>query len=208
MKHMLAVVATIGLTILISASVHAVPPRAIELRPDAPQCKMPNAKLPKLGVNFSYDMPTIIKADFNGDGWCDYALGIPYPVNSKMSSYDLSQLMALGTANGWRPVFNGKQEYEVVPDGGEDKTWPRLRVDLTDIQLVFPRKQAAPFVLGLYAAGSDEAKREVEDGCYQYQTVHRWDDSRGTFMKSDDATRDAVLKYFYSVIEKPCSAKK
>lgn len=208
MNYMPMLVVAIGLTILPSPRAHTAPPGAIDLRPDAPPCKMPKAKLPKLGVNFAYDMPTEIKADFNGDGWCDYALGVPYPVNSKMSSYNLSKLMTLGTASGWKPVFNGKQEYEVVPDGGEDETWPRLRVDLTDIRLVFPNKQAAPFVLGLFAAGSDEAKLEVQDGCYQYQSVHRWDDTRGTFKKSDVATRDAVLKYFYSVIEKPCSARR
>ena len=46
------------------------------------------------------------------------------------------------------------------------------------------------------------------NGCYQYNTVYRWDDALGTFKKSDAATRDAVLKYFYSALEKPCGAHK
>lgn len=169
---------------------------------------MPRAKLPKLGVDFAYDMPTVINADFNSDGWCDYALGVPYPINSKMNFYDLNQLMVLGQASGWKPVFNGKKGWELEEKGYEHETWPRFRVDLTDIRLVFPKQHGAPFVLGLYAGDPDEGKRNMGNGCHQYQSVHRWDDAAGTFKKSDDATRDAVLKYFYSVIEKPCSARK
>ena len=45
------------------------------------------------------------------------------------------------------------------------------------------------------------------NGCQQYNSVYRWDDAVGTFKKSDKATRDAVLKYFYSAIEKPCSGR-
>jgi hypothetical protein len=76
--------------------------------------------------------------------------------------------------------------WEILVDG-----WPSMR-----------------FERGLYAGGSDDGKRDMGNGCQQYQTVHRWDDSRGSFRKSDDATCDAVLKYFYSVIEKPCKARK
>jgi hypothetical protein len=208
MKHMPTLVVAIGLTISTSAWVHAAPPGAINLRPDAPQCRLPKAKPPKLGVDFAYDMPTVIKADFNGDGWCDYVLAVPYPLNSKMNSYDLNEMMALGQANGWKPVFNGKKGYEFMDEGFTNEPWPRFRVDLTDIRLVFPKQQGAPFVLGLYAGGSDDGKRDMGNGCQQYQTVHRWDDSRGTFKKCDDATRDSALKYFYSAIEKPCSARK
>lgn len=207
MKHMPALVVAIGLTISTSAGVHAAPPRAIDLRPDAPQCKMPKAKLPKLGVDFAYDMPTVINADFNGDGWCDYALGVPYPFNSKMNGYNLNQLMALGQASSWKPIFNGRKGWELADMGYEDQTWPRFQVDLTDIRLVFPKQQGAPFVLGLFAGDPDEGKRNLGNGCHQYQSVHRWDNAVGTFKKSDNATRDAVLKYFYSAIEKPCSAR-
>jgi hypothetical protein len=208
MKHFSALVVAFGLAMSTSACVHAAPPPVIDLRPDTPQCKMPKAKLPKLGVDFAYDLPTEIKADFNGDGWCDYALGVPYPVNTKMGIYDLSQLMALGQASGWTPVFNGKKDYEFMLKGYAQGIWPTQRVDLTDIRLVFPKQQGAPFVLGLFAGGSDEGKRHVGNGCYQYRSVHRWDDSLGTFKKSEDGTRDVVLKYFYSVIEKPRSARK
>jgi hypothetical protein len=168
---------------------------------------MPKAKLPKLGVDMDYDRPTEIKADFNGDGWCDYALGVPYPINSQMNVYDLSQMMVLGQANGWKPVFNGKKAYEFMDKGYAQDTWPTLRVDLTDIRLVFPAQQGAPFVLGLFA-GDDAGKRDMGNGCYQYNTVYRWDDALGTFKKSDAATRDAVLTYFYAVMDKPCGAQK
>jgi hypothetical protein len=207
MKHIPALVIAIGLTMSASACVHAAAPPVIDLRPDAPQCKMPKAKLPKLGVDFEYDRPTAIKADFTGDGWCDYVLAVPYPFNSKMSAYNLNEMMALGQASGWKPVFNGKKGWELEEKGYEHQTWPRFRVDLTDIRLVFP-KQGAPFVLGLFAGDPDDGKRNIGNGCHQYQSVHRWDDTAGTFKRSDDATRYAVLTYFYSMIEKPCSARK
>lgn len=194
----------IGSLLTISVCAHDAKPTAIDLRPDAPQCKMPKAKLPKLGVDFTNDLPTKIKADFNADGWCDYALGVHYPLNSNMNSYDLDELMALGQPSGWKPVFNGKKGWELE----EHETWPTFRIDLTDIRLVFPKQQGAPFVLGLYAGGSDDGTRDMGNGCQQYNSVYRWDNAVGTFKKSDDATRNAVLKYFYSVIEKPCSARK
>lgn len=208
MNHIPTPVVAFVLATLVSICVHAASPRAINLRPDAPQCRMPKAKLPKLGVDFENDMPTEIKADFNGDGWCDYALGVPYPLNSQMNGYYLDQLMALGQASSWKPVFNGKKGWELWRLGHEDRTWPRFQVDLTEIRLVFPKRLGPPFVLGLHAALSDEGKRNMGNDCYQYSSVYRWDDTVGTFKKSDDATRDAVLNYFYSVIEKPCSARK
>jgi len=208
MKHIQALVIVIGLTVPTSVRAHAAPLPVIDLRPDLPQCRMPKAKLPRLGVDFANDMPTEIKADFNGDGWCDYALGVPYPLNSKMGMYDLTELMALGQASGWKYVFNGRKLSDLREKLVDDEIWPTFRVDLTDIRLVFPEHHGAPFILGLYAGGPDHGKRDMGDGCQQYQTVHRWDDAVGTFKKSDDATRDAVLKYFYSAIEKPCNARK
>lgn len=190
-----------------SASVQAAAPSAISLRPDAPQCRIPKAKLPKLGVDFANDIPTEIKADLNGDGWCDYALGVPYPLNSNMKGYYLNQLMVLGQASTWKPVFNGKKGWELEKVGYENQVWPAFQVDLTDIRLVFPKQPGAPFVLGVFA-GYDDGKRTLSDGCQQYSSVFRWDDAAGTFKKSDDATRDTVLQYFYSVIEKPCSVRK
>ena len=63
-------------------------------------------------------------------------------------------------------------------------------------------------MLGLFAGGLDEDKHYLGAGCYQYRSVHRWDPALETFKKVVDATRDAVLKYFYSVMEKPCSTQK
>jgi hypothetical protein len=114
----------------------------VELQPDAPQVQDAKAKLPRLGVDVANDMPTTIKADFNGDGWCDYALGVHYPLNSRMNSYTLDELMALGRPRGWKPVFNGKKSWEM----DEQETWPTFRVDLTGIRLVFPKQPGAPYV--------------------------------------------------------------
>jgi hypothetical protein len=207
MKHFSAPFIAIGVILAAPACVQAASQSVPSLRPDTPQCKMPKAHPPRLGVDVEYDRPTEIKADFNGDGWCDYALGVPYPINSQMHVYDLSKLMALGQANGWKPVFNGKKSYEFMEKGYAQETWPTLRIDLTDIRLVFPARQGAPFVLGLFAGG-EEGKRNMGNGCTRYRSVYRWDDALGTFKKSDDTTRDAVLKYFYSVIEKPCGVLK
>lgn len=202
MKHFPALVVAMGLT-MSALNVGAAPGSVIELRPDVPQCKMPKAKPPKLDVDYKNDLPTIIKVDFNGDGWCDYALGVHYPQNSNMNAYELDKLMVLGQPSSWKPVFNGKEGWELE----DHDTWPTFRVDLTDIRLVFPRQGGAPFVLGLYAGGSYDGTRDMGNGCQQYNSVYRWDDAVGTFKKSDQATRDAVLKYFYSVIDKPCNAR-
>lgn len=210
MTHFSALFVATGLLLSAAACTHAAPqPQPLAgLRPDAPQCKTPAAKVPKLGVDAAADAPVEIKADFNGDGWCDYALGVPYPINSQMNAYDLSEMMVLGHAAGWKSVFNGKKSHEFADNGYSHRTWPTFRVDLTDIRLVFPVQPGAPFVLGLMAGASDEGKRNMGNGCHEYRSVHRWDETLGTFKKADDATRDAVLKFFYSVIEKPCSAKK
>ena len=194
--------------LLASTCAHAAPQPTLALRSDAPQCKTPTAKLPKLGVDARHDAPTEITADFNGDGWCDYALGVPYPINSRMNAYDLSQLMVLGQAGGWKRVFNGKKSHQLADEGVSSETWPTFRIDLTDIRLVFPARRGAPFVLGLMAGGDEDGKRDMGNGCHQYRSVHRWDDAHGTFRKADAATRDAVLSYFYSVLEKPCNAEK
>lgn len=208
MKYFPALFVALAYLLCAAPCVQAAAHADLALRPDTPQCKMPKAKLPKLSVDFANDMPTEIKADFNGDGWCDYALAVPYPRNSQMNSYRLDQLMALGRAHGWKPVFNGKKGWELDADGYEHQTWPTDRVDLTHIRLLFPKQSGAPFVLGLYTGDPDEGKRNMGKHCYRYQSVHRWDDKVGTFKKTDDATRDAVLKYFYSTVDKPCSVKK
>ena len=182
------------------SSVYGAEPHALDLRPDAPECRMPDAKRPTLGVDVKNEFPTEIKADFNGDGWCDYALGVPYPLNSNMTAYELDELMVLGQPRGWKPVFNGKKGWELE----DHDTWPTFRVDLTGIRLVHSRQGGAPFVLGLYAGGSNDGTRDMGNGCQQYNSVYRWDDAVGTFRKSDEATREAVLRYFYSAIAKPC----
>lgn len=65
MKHFSELVIVIGLAMSTPTCVHAAGSWTIDLRPDAPTCRMPKAKLPKLGVDFENDMPTEIKSDFN-----------------------------------------------------------------------------------------------------------------------------------------------
>jgi len=108
MNHYSAIFLAATLLLSTDACARAAAPAVLSPKRDAPQCKAPTAKRPKLGVDFAYDMPIGIKTDFKGDGWCDYALGVPYPFNSKMNSYDLDQLMVLVGASGWKPVLNGK----------------------------------------------------------------------------------------------------
>lgn len=72
-----------------------------DLRPDAPACEMTKGKRPRLPVDSKNDVVSEVVADLNGDGWCDYALGVPYPANSNMNAYTLDQLMLLGGVE-WR----------------------------------------------------------------------------------------------------------
>lgn len=141
-----------------------------------------------------------VVADFNGDGWCDFAWAVPFPVNSQMESYYLDELLVLGGAKGWRPPFRGNQptRYELDPE-----IWPSFRVSLTAIAFVQSSAGGAPFVLGLvdgYALG----KTWSPSGCGQYSSVHQWDNIADGFKRIDGALREAVLNYYYSHVEKPC----
>ena len=178
---------------------------ANDLRPDTPTCKMPQAKRPKLPVNFEHDAPIEITADFNGDGWCDYALGVPYPINSQMSAYTLDQMLILGEASSWKKLPKSLLRSVIELSGFEGNKWPVFRVDLTEVRLVFPKTPGAPYILGLFSGKLDEGMVAIDGfGCRQYVSVHRWDGKVGAFQRVDDATRDVVLKYFYTVLEKPC----
>lgn len=179
-----------------------------DLRPDAPKCKMPQAKRPKLPVNFEHDAPIEIIADFNGDGWCDYALGISYPINSQMNAYTLDQMLILGERSSWKKLPKSLLQSIIELDGFDGNKWPVFRVDLTDVRFVFPKNPGAPYILGLFSGKLDEGMVAIGGlGCRQYVSVHRWDDKVGAFKRMDDAARDVVLKYFYSVLEKPCLSR-
>src|SRR5437899_9434238 len=167
---------------------------ADDLRRDAPACKMPQVKRPKLPVDFEHDAPVEITADFNGDGWCDYALGVPYPINSQMNSYYLSELMLLGSASHWTKPFKGRAPFQAPISDLDGALWPRDRVDLTDIRMVYPKRPGPPYVLGLFAGKADEGLvYGIGSSCGQYISVHRWDDTVGAFKRVDNATRDVVL---------------
>lgn len=179
---------------------------ASDLQAEAHPCKTPKAKRPRLPVNFEHDAPVEIFADFNGDGWCDYALGVPYPINSKMNSYSLNQILLLGQPDGWRHLSRSVVDSAVAREGFADHPWPIFRIDLTDIRLVYQKASAAPYVLGIFAGG--DPGKIYNNGCGQYASVHRWDDEVGAFKRVDAATRDVVLNYFYTAIEKPCPPRK
>lgn len=175
----------------------------IALRPDALACKAPPLRKPALKVAAD-DVDKVFRADVNGDGWCDHVVGVAYPRNSRMNAYYLNDLLALGGPNSWGKPFNGKQPFML--DSSDDLVLPRFRVDLTAMRLVYPAAGGAPYVLGLFAGNEGEGLVPAgPPGCSQYVSVHRWDAGFGAFKRADDATKDAVLRYFYSAVEQPCS---
>jgi len=179
----------------------AVALSADDLTVQAPACKKISVASPKLRA--ARDAFETIFADLNGDGWCDMALAVPFPFNSKMETYFLDEMLILGGPKGWRLPFKGKGPPMF---GLDDELWPHLRVDLTGIVLVYPTSGGAPFLLGLIDPFGSE-KEFVSPGCKQYTRVHRWDAEVDAFKKVDDATRDSVLAFYYSKVEKPCKGK-
>ena len=117
-------------------------------------CKETKAKRPPLPAQKEVPYGNVTKADLNGDGWCDYAIGVPYPFNSQMSSYYLSEEMLLGSKTGWRRPFHGKKSYLPPISDLDIEIWAAYQVDLDDIQLIYPKAGGAPYVVGLYAGGA------------------------------------------------------
>lgn len=187
-----------------------------DLRPDIPACKTPVTKRQKLKAETSRESDEAIKtgwytkivADFTGNGWCGFALGVPYPVNSQMESYSLDDIMLLGGGEGWRHPFKGKKSYLPPVSDLDFDVWPRHAIDLTDIRFVYPRRGGAPYILGVNA-GTDAPKVIVtnEPLCEQYATVYQWDSKVDGLKKVDKNVRNIVIKYFYSTIERDCSKK-
>ena len=181
------------------------------LTSESPKCKTPSSKRPKLRAELGPESKEAIEtdwyssliADFNGDGWCDFALGIPYPVNSKMESYRLEDMLLLGGPKGWRPPLHGKKSWSAEIRDQDNELWPTFQVDLTAIVLVYPTSSGAPYILGLIDGYGFE-KEAVSPGCRQYTRVHQWNTQVDAFKKVDDATRGAVLSFYYSKVEKPC----
>ena len=196
------------LTVLIISFTHlawALTPD--DLRADAPPCKQTKAKRPKLAADKEIPYIQVYRFDFNGDGWCDYTLAVPYPFNSQMNSYWLNEMILLGGKQSWRRALNGKPRPKIDDLLLLDDVRPLDRVDLTNVRLVYPKSGGAPYVLGLWAGTDNPLQRYYgPPGCTQFITVYRWDETVGAFKKVDDATRDVVLKYFYTAIAKPCAA--
>jgi len=179
----------------------AVALSADDLTVQAPACKKISVASPKLRAG--RDAFETIFADFNGDGWCDMALAVPYPFNSKMMSYWLEDMVLLAGPNGWRPPLRGKKSTSNEIYDLDDKVWPTYQVDLTGIALIYPKSGGAPYILGL-SDGYETDKTFRAPECRQYTRVHQWDAKVDAFKKVDDATREAVFAYYYSKVEKPC----
>lgn len=173
-----------------------------------PHCRPPAAKRPKLQAERGLESKEAIRAgwyspvvaDFNGDGWCDFAWAIPFPVNSKMEAYVLDEILLLGAAKAWRPPFKGKRSSMFEAD---TDLWPWFRVDLTDVSFVYSKASRAPFVLGL-RDGMEWGTTQIGWGCREFSSVHRWDHSADAFKKVDDSTRDTVLNFYYTHIGQRC----
>jgi hypothetical protein len=117
-----------------------------------------------------------------------------------MESYFLDEMLLLGGPKRWRLPFNGRRPSWFDLDS---EIWPSFRVDLTEIVMLYSTAGGAPYVLGLID-GAPGDRTTVSPGCRQYTRVHRWDAEVGAFKKVDDATRETVLAFYYSKIEKPC----
>jgi hypothetical protein len=179
-----------------------------ELTLSRPQCKMPTQKRPLLPANSPYESAKSILVDASGDGWCDYILQIPYPINSKMSSYSLNEIMLLGSSSGWQAPFHGKKIHEVAEPFGplNNDTWIIHRVDFVNARFLYVRT-GAPYLFGVYAGG-EEPKLERSDGCEEYGPVYRWDEVVGGFRKVISVERELVLNFYYSKLDKPCTKNK
>jgi hypothetical protein len=174
---------------------------ADELTAVAPKCKTPPTQRPKLVADGKED--NSITADFNGDGWCDFALGVPHPFNSQMESYWFEDVLILGGSKKWKPPLKNKGAASSEISSLDSDIWPTFQVDLTEIAFVYAKSGGAPYVLGI-KTGYELGKKSVTWGCSEYEDVHRWDDTVDAFKKVDDATRDVVLNFYYTKVEKPC----
>lgn len=181
----------------------------MNLSMEPPSCKTTPVKRPKLQIERGRDAKDAIKTgwysplvvDFNGDGWCDFAWAVPYPMSSKMESYFLEEILVLGGARRWRLPFNGKRPSMFDID---INVWPTYCVDLTEVSIVYSKSGGAPYVLGIGPDGLDD----VTWGCREYVSVHRWDNEVDAFKKVDDATRDAVIAFYYSTTGQRCERSK
>ncbi|MCV2422990.1 hypothetical protein LNV28_21630 [Paucibacter sp. DJ2R-2] len=206
--------ATLSLSLLGPVPAHAAPAEPDEgLSITAPPCRTPSAPPPRLPVRVEYDGAEVLRYDFNGDGWCDFAYAVPYPFNSKMNSYDLDQLMMLGRAKGWSPVLHGKKPHHPSIIDIPHETLPLYRISLSNIRLIYPGAGGAPYALGLYAGDGEYPDGKVavwfeRSKCTEHVVVHRWDAEIGAFRRSDEATRDRVLDFYYQVVEKPCPGRR
>ncbi|HSV52461.1 MAG TPA: hypothetical protein VLJ57_10110, partial [Burkholderiaceae bacterium] len=138
-------------------TVQAQVPIAANLSLVAPPCRTTKAKRPELRAKLpkeakNFDAVVELFADCDGDGWCDHALGVPYPHNSKMNSFSIEEIMLLGRGNRWAKALNGKKGYEFRSPVSENKqiTWATFRVDLSEIKLIYHKQGGSPYVVGLY----------------------------------------------------------
>lgn len=145
-----------------------------------------------------------LTADFNGDGWCDFALKVPYPINSQMDYYFLDGIFMLGGPHGWRHPRWGVKRTALASD---DKDAPKQNVDLTGVSLVYLDSVPVPYVLGL-KSGYDLGSTLIGRGCFEYSSVYRWDDKVDAFRRVEEAIRERVIALYYAKLGERCGQTK
>lgn len=164
--------------------------------------------------------------DFNGDGWCDYAVGISYPLNSKMNSFNIEDMILLGGAKGWTPPLHGIKTYMLdkkIPNSEEMEIYATFQADLTNIKLIHQKNGGAPYVIGLITGiirdddiigPQVEARRREPTYCEGkhrvdfftgWVSVYRWDDWAGTFKRVLGKDRQTVLDFEFNQAIEACN---
>lgn len=207
-KQILSISMIACLTVTVAAHAQNL---KLNLSNEAPLCRMSLIKRPALTAERGKESREAIRthwyeplvADFNGDGWCDFAWAIPYPLNSQMASYWLEDMLMLATRTRWNSPLRGKKSWSEEISALEPTIWPTYQVDLTNVSLVYGKSGGAPYVLGL-KSGNDLGEELVKLGCAEYSSVYRWDTEVDAFKKADDATRDTVIAFYYSTVGQRC----
>jgi hypothetical protein len=168
-----------------------------------PKCKLGKIEAPKIRPDFKQEYPKIFRLDFNGDGFCDYALGLPVPINEKMTQFNISEIFFVQNAGTWISAFAHRKPWHIVDF--DYQVWPYHDASLLNVDFIYSKLDGLPFVLGLYAKSDDEGAWRVGSGsCFQYVSVHKWDKQYNSLKRVPDEIRDVVLNYFYTFIKKPC----
>lgn len=205
MKHTLAwKLAAFAMALTLPALAHAL--TFDDLRPDAPPCKQTKAKRPKLYGDYEImrKAPALmselaLRLDINGDEWCDYVLRWGADHHARIPSIearDLDQLVILGNEKKWiRVPTNIKKVYEIYGTGSEEgEEYAIYNIDLSGINLIYPKAGGAPYVFGLDDGGL----------YHRCKFVYRWDNATGTFRRVDETIARVVRDFYFQRIDPQC----